>query len=190
MGALDRPLEFSARTGEPIVVRSVTLDDAAAVLDFLRATAATTDQILSYPDEFPATVEEERAKLAAMIDDPGALMIVAHHKDTTVGCASIGAHARRRMAHTASLGLSAAAAWRGRGVGTILMQVLLDWARAQPRIEKACLSVWETNAVGRRLYERLGFAYEGRRTGQCRQADGTYVDELFMGLWLKPRRTA
>lgn len=50
---------------------------------------------------------------------------------------------------------------RGRGVGRLLVDGILDWARGR-RVEKMCLTVTSNNDVARRFYERLGFAKTGK----------------------------
>jgi ribosomal protein S18 acetylase RimI-like enzyme len=51
---------------------------------------------------------------------------------------------------------------RGTGVGERLVQAVLDEAAARGR-SRVVLEVTETNAPARRLYERMGFVYDGTR---------------------------
>jgi ribosomal protein S18 acetylase RimI-like enzyme len=51
---------------------------------------------------------------------------------------------------------------RGTGVGERLVQAVLDEAAARGR-GRVVLEVTETNEPARRLYERLGFVYDGTR---------------------------
>jgi aminoglycoside 6'-N-acetyltransferase len=54
------------------------------------------------------------------------------------------------------LGIAVAPEWRGRGVGTALMQAAEDWARAHGA-ERMVLDLNAANEGARRLYERLGY---------------------------------
>ncbi len=65
------------------------------------------------------------------------------------------------------------------------MTAALDWAAANPGIEKVTLGVIPDNAPALRLYESLGFIIEGNQRRQFRQPDGTYLDHLMMGKWVK-----
>jgi putative acetyltransferase len=87
--------------------------------------------------------------------------------------------------HVASLGMSVAADWRGRGVGSALMAECIRWARAMA-VEKLSLSVYPDNERARSLYRKFGFQEEGVLTGHSKKAIG-YRDEIVMGLWLRER---
>jgi putative acetyltransferase len=52
--------------------------------------------------------------------------------------------------------------WRGRGVGSALVQAAIGWARGQG-LHKLCLEVFAHNAVAIALYRKSGFVEEGRR---------------------------
>jgi len=55
------------------------------------------------------------------------------------------------------------AAWRGRGLGRVLVEAVLDWCRAH---EVPRLVLWSDTRfdLAHRLYERMGFRRTGERT--------------------------
>ena len=73
--------------------------------------------------------------------------------------------------------------WRGRGVGSALVQTAIGWARGQ-RLHKLCLEVFAHNTAAIALYRKSGFTEEGRRVKQYRRASGELWDSLVMGLAL------
>jgi ribosomal protein S18 acetylase RimI-like enzyme len=79
--------------------------------------------------------------------------------------------------------MAVARAWRGRGVGSLLMAAAIDWARAQG-LHKLCLSVFAHNDAGIALYRKFGFVEEGRRIKQFRRSSGELWDAIEMGLLL------
>ena len=81
------------------------------------------------------------------------------------------------------IGMMVARDWRGRGVGSALMQTAIDWAREQG-LHKLCLDVWPHNESAIALYKKFGFVQEGFRVKQRRRANGELWDELEMGLLL------
>jgi RimJ/RimL family protein N-acetyltransferase len=86
----------------------------------------------------------------------------------------------RRIAHRGSLGIAVVKQWRGQGVGTALLQTLLQWAATNPLIEKVCLEVFATNARAIRLYKTLGFLEEGLRPKEIKLGPARYVDTVAM----------
>ena len=87
---------------------------------------------------------------------------------------------RPTMAHGGVLGVGVLQEYRGRGIGTALIQATIDKAGAigLSRIE---LTVREQNARAIALYERLGFVREGIKRNAVR-VDGTYENLVCMGL--------
>ena len=81
------------------------------------------------------------------------------------------------------LGMAVAREWRGRGVGSALVQAAIEWARAEG-LHKLCLEVFAHNQAGLALYKKFGFAVEGRRVKQIRRSSGELWDSIAMGLLL------
>ena len=71
--------------------------------------------------------------------------------------------------------------WRGRGVGSALLQTAIDWSRAQG-LHKLCLEVFAHNTAGIALYRKYGFVEEGHRVRHYRRANGELWDSIVMGL--------
>jgi ribosomal protein S18 acetylase RimI-like enzyme len=81
------------------------------------------------------------------------------------------------------LGMAVARAWRGRGVGTALVEAAVATAREQG-LHKISLSVFPHNSAAIALYRKFGFVEEGRRVKQYRRASGELWDAIDMGLLL------
>ena len=71
-------------------------------------------------------------------------------------------------------------AYQGRGIGTRLMEVLIDAADRWLGLVRVELEVYPDNDRAVRLYERFGFQVEGRKRLHAWR-DGRYVDSLVMG---------
>jgi RimJ/RimL family protein N-acetyltransferase len=80
--------------------------------------------------------------------------------DRPVG--TIGLHDLDQLNGTAGLGIAVgAAADRGKGYGTDMLLALLRFGFDSLRLERIWLEVFEYNPGARRLYERVGFVFEG-----------------------------
>lgn len=162
-----------------MIVRPAREDDAEQLVAFVHDLAAEpANNILWGPGEFAMTLEQEREFLASMARAPNSVFLVAVDGDRIVG--SVDAHGGRRVAnrHAATLGISVARDHRGKGAGTLLMQALVDWAR-KAGIRRLELNVFARNAIAIRLYQRFGFAVEGRRSRSAFK-EGEYLDDLLM----------
>jgi RimJ/RimL family protein N-acetyltransferase len=79
------------------------------------------------------------------------------------------------------IGMMVASDWRGRGVGTALVEAAIEWARARG-LHKLSLGVFPQNDAAVALYRKLGFVEEGRRVRHIRRANGELWDLIEMGL--------
>ena len=97
-----------------------------------------------------------------------------------VGWCDISPVERAVHAHCGTLGIGVIDGYRGRGVGSRLLAIALERARAigLTRIE---LSVREHNASAIALYEKFGFVSEGVRRNAVR-ISGEYEHVVAMGL--------
>ena len=84
----------------------------------------------------------------------------------------------------ADIGMLVAREWRGRGVGTALMEASIAWSRERGDIHKLSLSVFAHNAAAIALYKKVGFVEEGRRVKHYRRQSGELWDSVEMGLLL------
>jgi RimJ/RimL family protein N-acetyltransferase len=103
-----------------------------------------------------------------------------------VGIVHLMAQHRFRTRHRARLGISVQAPYRGIGVGEALLTALLDWAAAEPELERIELSVFAHNQRAINLYRKLGFVEEARLAKAYKLADNTYYDDVLMVKWVKP----
>jgi RimJ/RimL family protein N-acetyltransferase len=71
--------------------------------------------------------------------------------------------------------------WRGRGVGSALIQAAIAWARDHG-LHKLSLEVFAHNTAAIALYRKCGFVEEGHRVKHYRRANGELWDSLVMGL--------
>jgi RimJ/RimL family protein N-acetyltransferase len=174
------------KDGRSAVVRMGVPGDAQALLEFLDAVLRESDHLLLEPGEMQLAVEQEAGWVRMHQEDPGSVLLVAEAMGQIVAVSALARSGRRRLAHHAELAISIRAAWRGVGLGRALMETLLGWARANPVLEKVCLSVFGDNAQARELYRRLGFVEEGCRVRQMRTSAGRYSDEVLMACPVKP----
>jgi RimJ/RimL family protein N-acetyltransferase len=156
-------------------VRPATADDLDRLFELVDAVVRENKWLGSQPPlDRGTSIERWRSDL----DDPNAVRFVVEDDGRLVGEA--GAHLNDGRA---DLGMQVAEGHRGLGVGTVLLNAIVDWARAN-NAHKATLQVWPHNQPARRLYERFGFVEEGRLRRHYRRKSGELWDAIVMGLVL------
>jgi RimJ/RimL family protein N-acetyltransferase len=81
------------------------------------------------------------------------------------------------------IGMAVSPDWRGRGVGSALLETAIRWAREQG-LHKLSLGVFSHNTAAITLYRKFGFVEEGRLIKHYRRASGELWDLIQMGLLL------
>jgi RimJ/RimL family protein N-acetyltransferase len=71
----------------------------------------------------------------------------------------------------------------GLGIGSLMLDTLIEWARANQIVKKINLRVRTDNQRAIRLYERKGFVIEGTSRKEI-LFYGSYFDHHWMGLEL------
>lgn len=170
-----------------IIIREGVPEDAEALLEFLNIVGAETDNMTFGSEGFPFTAEQEREYLIHMHEDEHSVALLAVVDGEIIGDASISGLGRR-MAHRADLGISVRRDYWGRGVGSLLLDKITEYARNHG-IEIIGLEVRCDNERAIRLYERSGFRKIGTYPAffKINHTDGSseYVDFDIMYLDLR-----
>ncbi|MHC4623219.1 MAG: GNAT family N-acetyltransferase [Planctomycetota bacterium] len=172
--------EHTLKTGERLTVRTAAPDDAQAILELAHIILAEDLYNIRTLEEFKMTVEAEREWIQKHVDEPGQIILLAELNGDIVGMLGFENSSRKRLAHRGTLHMSVHPQHRRNGIGTALLQSLLEWAQENPVIEKVKLAVFATNRPAVSLYRKMGFLKEGRRTKEIKIAEGKYVDEILM----------
>ena len=154
------------------VVRPAVPGDARAMAESFAAVAEERDGIATEP---PVDIEERAALFARSMD--GSVVAVAGGRIVGFLHVEVSRHG------FGDFGMLVDRDWRGRGVGSALIQAAIGWARSQG-LHKLCLEVFAHNAAAITLYRKSGFVEEGRRVKQYRRANGELWDSIIMGLAL------
>jgi len=150
-------------------VRRARPEDVDGSLGLLEAIAEERKYILTEP---PIDRERRRQRQLEMLQSDETQLFVADANGEIVGELSAF---RRATTGPATIGMGVAAAWRGRGVGTALMQACLDWAR-EAGVHKLSLEVFPWNEGAIALYRKFGFVEEGRLRRHYRRRSGELWD--------------
>ena len=157
--------------------------DAEAILDYCRKCGAETDNLSFGAEGIPIPPEQEAAYLASLEDSDTGVFLVARNGPEIIGTASYSVCSKKRMGHRGTFGLSVRKAYWNHGVGTALLERILDFAKNVAGSEIVSLEVRSDNRAAIRLYERFGFEKTGTFKGYFK-INGALVDYDFMELFL------
>ena len=134
------------------------------------------------PGERDSPVQDLAAELASLARSANSVVLLAERGDQLIGYVQLTGGTLRRSRATAYLVIGVRAHAAGLGIGTGLLQHAKEWATAHG-LHRLELTVMAHNTRAVRLYERMGFSVEGRRS-ECLLVDGQFVDELTMAVIL------
>ncbi|NQE88490.1 GNAT family N-acetyltransferase [Nocardia terpenica] len=125
------------------------------------------------PVDTDATAQSIRARLT---NAGGAVFVACPGGGGLVGFATVS------FAHTGvtEIAMMVAADWRGRGVGTLLLESLIRFSE-EHGAHKVTLQVWPHNVAAIGLYESAGFEIEGRLRRHYVRRNGELWDVVVMG---------
>ena len=163
-----------------VVVRRAEPDDFEA---FWRAFKDESVYSGTLQTPFPSR-EAWRKRLAEPIE--GDYLLVACINGEVVGNAGLHHFKGSRRAHAMWVGMVVREDLQGRGVGTALMQALVDLADGWLNVFRLELTVFVDNKRAIALYRKFGFEVEGTHKAYALRG-GEYVDALFMAR-IRPKR--
>jgi len=174
---------YHLNNGRVLLIHEAAVEDARAVLDYVEAVSGESDFLSFGPGEFELTEAEEEDFLRTCRDSENQLFILGLIEDEIVASLVFSAGRRPRVRHSGEFGMSVRKQYWGLGIGSFMLDTLIDWAQGTQIVKKINLRVRTDNERAIALYERKGFVIEGTIRKQI-FLDGTYFDHHWMGLEL------
>jgi len=168
--------EETSSVPENVQVRRATESDIASFLDLLEAVAAEGRWIAT---ESPVERELRAKRIQATLARDDSAVFVAVAGDALIG--QLGMYTQWLGLY--ELGMLVEEPWRGKGIGTRLLEAAIAWARSKGA-HKISLDVFPHNTAAITLYEKFGFVREGDHPKHLRRKTGEIWDVISMGLVL------
>jgi RimJ/RimL family protein N-acetyltransferase len=172
--------KYLTKDGKQLIIRRPVENDAQAIINYSKELFATTDQVLTTLEEYTITIQDEIDWINNFNQNQNALVLVAEHANQIVGLLFFIPNTKKKNSHTGEFGVSVHPNFQRIGIGRLLINELLDWARENNQIEKVYLNVFHTNRNAIELYKRMGFIEEGRHIKAIKQLSDEYVDIIQM----------
>ncbi|MCY6483808.1 GNAT family protein [Clostridium aestuarii] len=166
---------------EKIIIRKANKADAKALIEYLNVIGGESDFLTFAAGEFGRNVYEEEEFIENALKKENALFIIAEIHGKVVGNLNFSGGPRERNAHVGEFGVSVLKEYWGNGIGEELIKYLITWSKDSGIIRKINLRVRTDNALGIKLYKKLGFLEEGIVKRDF-LINGKFYDSLLMGL--------
>lgn len=159
-------------------IRKAELRDAASIVEAEREIAQEPGFFCSQPSEL------NELNVKKTIESSTGIYFVAECNGSIAGHAFLEILPLESLKHIAQLNIAVHKGFQNRGIGTQLMNRIIEWARESEFIEKIELSVRASNAKAISLYKKMGFREEGCLKRRVKTRNG-YLDDVLMALHVK-----
>jgi RimJ/RimL family protein N-acetyltransferase len=166
-----------------LLMRAAAPGDAAALLDYLEAVSGESEFLTFAPGEFTLDVAAEAEVLRRYAEADNQLYLLGVVQEAIVAVAIVSASPRARIRHCGELAMSVRRQYWGLGLGSLMLDTVIAWARGTGIITKIDLRVRADNQRAIRLYQRKGFVIEGTLRHEMRVGE-RYFDNHCLGLEL------
>ena len=172
--------KYMLPSGEEVIIKSAGPEDSMKVKLHREATSAETHFMARYPEDGQFNIERLTDMLKTIADSDRDFMVSAYIDDEMIG--DLGVTLIRphlKYLHRGYLGMSIRQKYVGLGLGSFMMKVALEQAKANG-FEQVELGVFSDNVRARHLYTKMGFKEYGMTPRAFKLKDGTYRDEIIM----------
>ena len=168
------------QTGKEIVIRYPTQEDVKLMWEYIN-TLSKERTFISYQGERISLEDEEKFvnSMLEKIAQKQAVQLLVICAGRIIGVSDITLKIRIEK-HIGVFGITIAKDFRGEGIGSQLMELILSEAeKSLPQLEIITLGVFANNDLAKTLYQRFGFVEYGMLPKGIKLENG-YADHMFM----------
>lgn len=180
---MDYKSTFKSKNGLDIIVRNATVEDAVALISLKLGYLRNTKSIPLFLDEYKKDTKEESQLIDKLCNEKNSCLLLAEYEGQLIGNLDINGNQRRKLIHTAVLGMGISYEWQGKGVGNILISKAIEWANQNELLDILMLEVYDSNEAGKCLYNKVGFQEYGRINNYFKENDNL-IDNIKMVKYL------
>ena len=175
------PKELKTKSGEKLIIREAVTADASALIDYVNQVTGESNFLTLGVGDFKKTIEEEEKIIEDHHNTENRIFLVAELSGEVAGLLNVNASNKPRLKHIGDFGVTVRKDHWGKGIGSGLIEAMLEWAKASGIIRKINLNVQANNETAIALYKKFGFEIEGtiRRDSSIQ---GKFYDAYAMGI--------
>ena len=164
-----------------LLIREAEVEDAAALVSFLNRVSVETDFTSLDGDGILLTSEEMAIFLNKQASWDNQITLLAFLNDKIAGIVNITADQRKRVRHIGDLFIVIGKKYWNNGLGSLLLEEVVEWAQASGILRRLQLTVQTRNQAAVHLYQKHGFVIEGRQERGAYIEEGDFIDVYLMG---------
>ena len=166
-----------------IIYREAETSDAGKFLEYCKIVGAESDNLTFGEEGLPFSISQTADYIRKISGNPDGVMILAFDEGELVGNGAVSSvSGRARFAHRKDLAITVRKDYWGKGVGTGLMKLLIDFCRKNGT-EVIELQVRSDNERAIALYNKFGFEKIGTHKNFFK-IGGEYFSADYMNLYL------
>ena len=173
--------QIKLKNGVVVHVREAKTDDTDSLIQYLEKVSGESDFLTIGPGDFKLSVEEEKEFIKKMNKSKNSLFLVAVINEEIVGIFTFEGGGNPRTKHVGDFGITVLKNYWGLGIGSILIEMLLNWVKKSKTVRKINLKVDTNNTRAISVYEKFGFKKEGE-VSRDSFINGKFNNAYIMGL--------
>lgn len=162
---------------DSFIIRNAHINDFVDISK-IRKMPGVIEYILALDNESPEKIKNKIKN----IQDMNELWKVVEINGTVIAAAILN-KLKGKRSHCANISIIVNPTFHSMGIGSALMDKLLEYCNDTFKVKKVELSVFNNNKKAIRLYKKYGFSIEGIKR-QFVLINGKFEDEIFMAKFL------
>ncbi len=162
---------------QEVIVEEAQLSDAKALVDLLSQVSQETDFVVT---ETILSQEDMEIFLERHLESVNEICLVVRVGKELAGVLNVSSTSSPQTNHIGDIFIAVQEKYWGYGLGSLLMEVALDWACHTPVIRRLELTVQDRNSRAVHLYEKFGFKIEATKERGAKTKDGEFLDVYLM----------
>ncbi|MCO4594766.1 acetyltransferase, GNAT family [Streptococcus infantarius subsp. infantarius] len=162
---------------QEVIVEEAQVSDAKALVDLLSQVSQETDFVVA---EKILSQEDMEIFLERHLESVNEICLVVRVGKELAGVLNVSSTSSPQTNHIGDIFIAVQEKYWGYGLGSLLMEVALDWACHTPVIRRLELTVQDRNSRAVHLYEKFGFKIEATKERGAKTKDGEFLDVYLM----------
>ena len=163
-----------------ITLREAVPSDAQELLRVMNLLDQETPFLLVNQQSLKLNPIDMAEQIDFIYEQDNQLILLAYNHDELIGVATVMGEMDQPVQHIGEIGISILKEYWNCGLGTIMLEEIITWAKEASIIKRLEIKVQERNKRAFHLYQKLDFEVEGIIRRGFLSEDNQYLDIILM----------